>query len=54
MIKIGFALVLLVLWFFSTMLKVNNSTDSGTAFIWKSIFFWVAIGVAFSLGQISV
>lgn len=53
MIKVGFAFVLLILWFFATMLKVNNSTDSGAAFSWKSVFFWMAICIAFALGQMS-
>lgn len=51
MIKLGCVLVLLVLWFFATMLQVNDKSQSGTAFLWKSIFFWVAIGVAYSLGS---
>jgi hypothetical protein len=51
MIKFGCILVLLVLWLFATMLQVNNKSQNGTAFFWKSVFFWIAIGVAYSLGS---
>lgn len=53
MIKFGFVLVLFVLWFFATMLKINNKESSGAEFIARSIFFWVAIGIAFALGQMN-
>ena len=51
MINLGSILVLAVCWLFSTMLKVNDKTDSGAAFFWKSVFFFVAIGVAISFGM---
>ena len=50
MIKFGEILCLLILWIFSTMTKVNESSNSFPAFIWKSIFFWAAIVIAYSLG----
>lgn len=51
MIKFGIFLALLVCWFFGTMLKVNEKADSKAAFIWKSVFFWTAVGIAYSLGS---
>ena len=51
MIKIGYVVVLLVLWLFSTMTKVNDKANSIAAFIWKSVFFWAAMIVAYSLGS---
>jgi hypothetical protein len=50
MIKFGIILVLLVSWLFATMTKVNDKANSTAAFIWKSIFYWVAVAVAYSLG----
>lgn len=50
MIKFSFILVLLVCWVFGTMVKVNDKSQSIGAFVVKSIFFWAAVAVAYSLG----
>jgi hypothetical protein len=53
MIKFGCILVLLVLWFLaiSTWTINNDNGKSFTAFVIKSIFFWIAIVIAYSLGS---
>lgn len=53
MIKLGCILVLLVLWFLaiSTWTVNNDNGKSSTAFYIKSVFFWVAIAIAYSLGS---
>lgn len=43
-------LTLLVLSFFATMIQVNNKSNDLPAFIVKSIFFWIAMAIAYSLG----
>lgn len=53
MVKFGFILVLLFCWFFATMLRVNEKSNNLAAFIWKSLFFWAAIAISYSLGQMS-
>ena len=50
MIKFGCVLVLLVLWIFATMTQVNNKSDGRAVFLWRALFYWVAIGVAYSIG----
>lgn len=51
MIKVGIFLCLLVLWVFATMTTVNESGQSKEAFIAKSIFYWLSIGIAIGLGS---
>lgn len=50
MVKFAIVLMLIVCWFFGTMTKVNEKSDSLGAFVVKSIFFWIAIALAYSLG----
>lgn len=53
MIKFGCILVLLVLWFLaiSSWTINNDNGKSLTAFFIKSVLFWVAIAIAYSLGS---
>jgi hypothetical protein len=53
MIELGIILVLLVCWVFSTVTEVNKSQNSLAAFWVKSIFYWVAIGVAYAFGSMN-
>ena len=43
---------LLITWLFSTALVVNGKHNSETAFIIKSIFFWIAVIIAYSIGYL--
>jgi len=53
MIKLGIILSLLVCWFFATMLKVNDESNSHGAFFVKSFFFWAAMAMAYALGAMN-
>lgn len=50
--KFGLIIALIVLWLFSTMSKVNDKANSPAAIVVKSIFFWAAICIAYSLGRL--
>jgi hypothetical protein len=53
MIELGIILVLLVCWILATITEVNKSQNSLAAFFVKSIFYWVAIGVAYAFGAMN-
>jgi hypothetical protein len=48
--KIGLIIALLALWLFATMTQINDKGNSMAAFFWKSVFFWAAISIAYTLG----
>lgn len=55
MTKVALIIVLLICsilcWLFATTARVNNEHNK-TAFIIKSIFYWLAITIAFSIGYL--
>lgn len=39
-----------IFWVFNIYLAVNGKIDSKPAFVWKSIFYWIAVLFSFIVG----
>ena len=43
-------IVSVIFWVFNVYLTVNDKRDSKPAFVWKSIFYWIAVVFSFIVG----